>query len=106
MAECEMLGREIGLAKRVIQVWFQNARAKEKKAKLAFPKSIDQQPESPIKLSDGCVLCGVRYNHKFSSTSMQEHLFSSQHIDNLRAQIGSNSANCDKSMSNEMLSIM
>lgn len=31
MQECEMLGNEIGLPKRVVQVWFQNARAKEKK---------------------------------------------------------------------------
>uniref|UniRef100_A0AAY4BQX8 Homeobox domain-containing protein n=1 Tax=Denticeps clupeoides TaxID=299321 RepID=A0AAY4BQX8_9TELE len=34
MIECEALGSYIGLAKRVVQVWFQNARAKEKKAKL------------------------------------------------------------------------
>ncbi len=31
MGECESIGREIGLSKRVVQVWFQNARSKVKK---------------------------------------------------------------------------
>lgn len=35
MTECEALGREIGLHKRVVQVWFQNARAKERKTRSA-----------------------------------------------------------------------
>ena len=34
VTECSILGREIGLQKRVVQVWFQNARAKEKRARL------------------------------------------------------------------------
>merc|ERR1711972_906881 len=43
MAECEMLGRDISLPKRVIQVWFQNARAKEKKMRL----SLEKQGKTP-----------------------------------------------------------
>ncbi|KAL0968332.1 hypothetical protein UPYG_G00265530 [Umbra pygmaea] len=31
--QCECLGRQLGLPRRVVQVWFQNARAKEKRAR-------------------------------------------------------------------------
>lgn len=33
MTECDTLGSDIGLHKRVVQVWFQNARAKERKTR-------------------------------------------------------------------------
>lgn len=86
MAECETLGREIGLPKRVIQVWFQNARAKEKKAKLAFLKAFGHEMDLP-KLPEECTICKFKYNVKFSNTSMQDHIFSKRHLDNLRAHI-------------------
>lgn len=108
MAECETLGREVGLPKRVVQVWFQNARAKEKKAKLAFAKSFGHDmPDTPAQPPEECKVCNVKYNlvsaaraldhalpharvrlsQKFSSTSMQDHLFSKSHIENMKLHI-------------------
>lgn len=86
MAECETMGRDIGLPKRVVQVWFQNARAKEKKAKLAFLKAFGHEMDMP-KLPEECTICKVKYNVKFSNTSMQDHLFSRRHLENLKAHI-------------------
>lgn len=86
MAECETLGREIALPKRVIQVWFQNARAKEKKAKLAFLKAFGHEMDMQ-KLPEECTICKVKYNVKFSNTSMQDHIFSRRHLDSLKAHI-------------------
>lgn len=80
MAECEMLGREIGLPKRVVQVWFQNARAKEKKNKLAMQKMIGNAEETP-KTPDDCKYCSFKYSHKYS---VQDHIFTKGHIANVR----------------------
>ncbi|XP_076370917.1 zinc finger homeobox protein 3-like [Tachypleus tridentatus] len=87
MAECEQLGREIDLAKRVVQVWFQNARAKEKKSKIAFAKTFGQEMETKT-TAEECKLCNFKYDPKYS-TCVQDHLFSKRHIENLRIQIES-----------------
>lgn len=80
MAECEMLGREIGLPKRVVQVWFQNARAKEKKNKLAMQKMLGSADDTP-KQPDDCKFCAFKYSHKYS---VQDHIFTKGHIANVR----------------------
>lgn len=87
MAECESLGREIGLPKRVVQVWFQNARAKEKKARMQFAKTFGQDFDSNPPIIEDCKICNVKYNYKISSNAMQEHLFSSAHIAKLKNHI-------------------
>uniref|UniRef100_A0A0N4WXV6 Homeobox domain-containing protein n=1 Tax=Haemonchus placei TaxID=6290 RepID=A0A0N4WXV6_HAEPC len=76
MTECEALGREIGLHKRVVQVWFQNARAKERKTRTAS--------EVNRSTSTSCTMCGVEYGGRIT---LQDHLFSLQHLNSLKAQL-------------------
>lgn len=88
MAECEALGREIGLPKRVVQVWFQNARAKEKKARLAAGLSEVSDAPPP----DECRVCDFKYSHKYS---VQDHVFTRGHIAAVRARLEGGAAGDD-----------
>lgn len=97
MAECEMLGREIGLPKRVVQVWFQNARAKEKKSKMALQKALgSNEPDTP-QLPEDCKYCAFKYSHKYS---IQDHIFTKSHIMNVKMHL-ENAASKDSSCAND-----
>lgn len=85
MQECEMLGNEIGLPKRVVQVWFQNARAKEKKFKINIGKPFMISQGSPEGPRPECTLCGVKYTARMS---VRDHIFSKQHITKVQETMG------------------
>uniref|UniRef100_A0A4W5K708 Homeobox domain-containing protein n=1 Tax=Hucho hucho TaxID=62062 RepID=A0A4W5K708_9TELE len=85
MHECEMLGSEIGLPKRVIQVWFQNARAKEKKFKINIGKPFMISQGGPDGPRPECTLCGVKYTARMS---IRDHIFSKQHIAKVQETLG------------------
>ena len=70
-----------------MQVWFQNARAKEKKARLAAGLPAEGsavQPHRGPTGPDECRLCSVRYSPK---SPLQEHVFSRRHIESVRGAV-------------------
>lgn len=85
MLECEALGNDIGLQKRVVQVWFQNARAKEKKAKLSLAKQFGTESTSIDRPKTECTLCSVKYS---GCLSVRDHVFSQQHLAKVKEALG------------------
>ncbi|XP_066541746.1 zinc finger homeobox protein 3 [Hoplias malabaricus] len=85
MLECEALGNDIGLAKRVVQVWFQNARAKEKKAKLSLAKQFGTESTCTDRPKTECTLCSVKYS---GCLSVRDHVFSPQHLAKVKEALG------------------
>ncbi|KAI1728240.1 homeobox domain-containing protein [Ditylenchus destructor] len=78
MSECEVLGREIGLHKRVVQVWFQNARAKERKSK---GEEDSVSLNNSAKATTHCELCSVEFS---ATATAQDHIFTRSHIENVK----------------------
>ncbi|TSL75300.1 Zinc finger homeobox protein 4 [Bagarius yarrelli] len=85
MLECETLGNDIGLGKRVVQVWFQNARAKEKKAKLSLAKQFGTESSSTDRPKTECTLCCVKYS---GCLAVRDHVFSQQHLAKVKEALG------------------
>ncbi|CAB4064763.1 ATBF1 [Lepeophtheirus salmonis] len=83
MNECSELGRQIGLQKRVVQVWFQNARAKEKKARLLLQQATGVEPDSPP-LPTECSVCNFKFTQQIM---LQDHIFHKSHQDNVKIAI-------------------
>nr|AAW30422.1 ATBF [Oikopleura dioica] len=84
LAECEILGNGIGLARRVVQVWFQNHRAKERRNRAARGETPEPPSPEPPKI---CSICHVPIA---GHTELREHLFSAAHINQLKVTHGIN----------------
>ena len=91
MIDCENIGREIGLFKRVVQVWFQNARANYKKCHKISTNELKHLPE---RNPSECQFC-PDYNPMMAKT-FQSHALSQQHIQNVHNYVMKNESHPDE----------
>ncbi|MGH0182149.1 UNVERIFIED_CONTAM: hypothetical protein FKN15_018769 [Acipenser sinensis] len=95
--ECDVLGRELGLPLKVVQIWFQNSRAREKRL-TSSPVATHQNQgqDGPPRMDfrsleerrrgealwSKCQLCDYRFGEQ--SSSSRAHLFSRAHLQRLK----------------------
>lgn len=93
-SECELLGDLLDMNKKVVQTWFQNNRAKEKKHNGVTV--IDNKPVILMSSNSGvddltsfefcaesCILCGGYKYEESEGSSRRAHLFSAEHVHRL-----------------------
>ena len=87
MGECEQIGHELGLSKRVVQVWFQNARSKEKKGKPVVESEFGNHMADG-QLAEGINSCQYCPELKFSNSSAyRDHLFGPRHVQAVKISV-------------------
>lgn len=78
-------------------MWFQNARAKDKKkrtGRITDDDTMTSRNESDTPTAEECTLCGVQYNE---NCTIQDHIFSSDHINKVKLLVKS----CETNLSND-----
>ncbi|KAG5666577.1 hypothetical protein PVAND_014595 [Polypedilum vanderplanki] len=85
MIDCENIGREIGLFKRVVQVWFQNARANYKKFHNLSANDLKKLPD---KNPSDCMYCSDYV--PTPTKSYNSHVLSQGHIQNIHNYVMKN----------------